>query len=165
MCTPLFVDCSVSSKGANHRSAASSIAIASDRAESASIQFVKIVSCLLLSTLLCGVRSIAAMRAKRLKRRGRRVAEDAEKNHSSAARIKVGPAQSVCDSESNSYRQRRCWQSNDVSSIICSAQNIGLTSFFTRRTTRITGRRELMLISKSAGHRRSRACVGSSGHT
>ncbi len=29
------------------------------------------------------------------------------------------------------------------------------------RTTRITGRRELTLISKSTGHRRSRACDGS----
>ena len=31
-------------------------------------------------------------------------------------------------------------------------------------TARITGRRGLMLISKSAGHRRSRACDGSSAH-
>ena len=35
----------------------------------------------------------------------------------------------------------------------------GMRSFV---TTRITGRRELTLISKSAGHRRSRACDGSS---
>ena len=33
-----------------------------------------------------------------------------------------------------------------------------------RLTTRITGRRELTLISNSAGHRRSRACDGYSAY-
>jgi len=34
--------------------------------------------------------------------------------------------------------------------------------FLSQRTTRITGRRELTRISQFAGHRRSRACDGSS---